>query len=77
MKTLYKTIEEICARDDIIRKLSTQQQLKFVDFLYEDIKSWDDPTNTTEMEIIHRLGEHISHMVSSILNEAYIGVPYH
>ena len=73
-KTLYKKLEDICAREYIINKLSANKFRTFVDFLYDDIRTWDKPMNVSEVEIIHRIEEHMSYMVSSFLNKSYEGI---
>jgi hypothetical protein len=73
-KTLYKKLEDICAREYIINKLSANKFRTFVDFLYDDIRTWDKPMNVSEVDIIHRIEEHMSYMVSSFLNKSYEGI---
>lgn len=73
-KTLYKRLEDICAREYIINKLSANKFRTFVDFLYDDIRTWDKPMNVSEVDIIHRIEEHMSYMVSSYLNKSYEGI---
>ena len=73
-KTLYKKLEDICAREYIINKLSANKFRTFVDFLYDDIRTWDKPMNVSEVDIIHRIEEHMSYMVSSYLNKSYEGI---
>jgi|TARA_X000001382_G_scaffold27484_1_gene17631 hypothetical protein len=73
-RTLYKKLEDICAREYIINKLSANKFRTFVDFLYDDIRTWDKPMNVSEVDIIHRIEEHVSYMVSSFLNKSYEGI---
>jgi hypothetical protein len=73
-RTLYKKLEDICAREYIINKLSANKFRTFVDFLYDDIRTWDKPMNISEVDIIHRIEEHLSYMVSSYLNKSYEGI---
>ena len=73
-RTLYKKLEDICAREYIINKLSANKFRTFVDFLYDDIRTWDEPMNLSEVDIIHRIEEHMSYMVSSFLNKSYEGI---
>ena len=73
-KTLYKKLEDICAREYIINKLSANKFRTFVDFLYDDIRTWDKPMNVSEVDIIHRIEGHVSYMVSSYLNKSYEGI---
>ena len=73
-RTLYKKLEDICAREYIINKLSANKFRTFVDFLYDDIRTWDEPMNVSEVDIIHRIEEHLSYMVSSYLNKSYEGI---
>jgi hypothetical protein len=72
-KTLYKRLEDICAREYVVNKLSANKFRTFVDYLYDDIKMWDKPMSVSEVDIIHRIEEHMSYMVSSFLNRAYEG----
>ena len=72
-RTLYKKLEDICAREYIINKLSANKFRTFVDFLYDDIRTWDKPMNVSEVDIIHRIEEHLSYMVSRRLADAHIG----
>ena len=73
-RTLYKKLEDICAREYIINKLSANKFRTFVDFLYDDIRTWDKPMNVSEVDMIHRIEEHVSYMVSSFLNKSYEGI---
>ena len=73
-RTLYKKLEDICAREYILIKLSANKFRTFVDFLYDDIRTWDKPMNVSEVDIIHRIEEHMSYMVSSYLNKSYEGI---
>ena len=73
-RTLYKKLEDICAREYIINKLSANKFRTFVDFLYDDIRTWEEPMNVSEVDIIHRIEEHMSYMVSSFLNKSYEGI---
>jgi len=73
-RTLYKKLEDICAREYIINKLSANKFRTFVDFLYDDIRTWDEPMKVSEVDIIHRIEEHMSYMVSSYLNKSYEGI---
>ena len=43
-ETLYKRLEDICAREYVINKLTKDKFRTFVDFLYDDIRTWDNPT---------------------------------
>ena len=73
-RTLYKKLEDICAREYILNKLSATKFRTFVDFLYDDIKTWNEPMNVSEVDIIHRIEEHMSYMVSSYLTKSYEGI---
>ena len=70
-RTLYKKLEDICAREYILNKLSAKTFRTFVDFLYDDIRTWDKPMEISEVDIIHRIEEHMSYMVSSYLMKPY------
>ena len=54
-RTLYKKLEDICAREYILNKLSATKFRTFVDFLYDDIRTWDEPMKVSEVDIIHRI----------------------
>jgi hypothetical protein len=73
-RTLYKKLEDICAREYILNKLSATKFRTFVDFLYDDIRTWDEPMNVSEVDIIHRIEEHMSYMLSSYLTKPYEGI---
>ena len=73
-RTLYKKLEDICAREYILNKLSATKFRTFVDFLYDDIRTWDKPMEISEVDIIHRIEEHMSYMVSSFLDKRYEGI---
>lgn len=75
-RTLYKKLEDICAREYVVNKLSENKFRIFVDFLYDDIKTWDKPMSVSEVDVIHRIEEHISHMVSRILVDVHIGTTH-
>ncbi len=75
-RTLYKKLEDICAREYILNKLSATKFRTFVDFLYDDIRTWDEPMNVSEVDIIHRIGEHLSYMVSSSLADTCTGTTH-
>lgn len=75
-RTLYKKLEDICAREYILSKLSSSKFRTFVDFLYDDIRTWDEPMNVSEVDIIHRIGEHLSYMVSSSLADTCTGTAH-
>lgn len=72
-KTLYKRLIEICAKEFVVNKLSENNFTTFVDFLYDDLRKWDRPTDASDVEIIHRIEEHLSFMVSRILVDTHIG----
>ena len=75
-KTLYKRLDEICAREHIVNKLSANKYKTFVDLLYIDISSWDKPMEVSEVDVIHRIGEHLSYMVSSSLDDTCTGTTH-
>ena len=61
-KTLYKRLDEICAREHIVNKLSGNKYRTFV-----------EPMEVSEVDVIHRIGEHLTRMVSSMLVYPNIG----
>jgi len=72
-KTLYKRLEDICASEYVVNKLSDKNFRTFVDFLYDDLRKWDRPTDASDVDIIHRIEEHLSFMVSRILIDTHMG----
>jgi hypothetical protein len=72
-KTLYRKLIDICARDFVVNKLSEKKFNLFVGKLYDDIKEWSNPMDISETDIIHRIGEHVSHVVSLSLDDTHIG----
>ncbi len=75
-RTLYKKLEDICAREYILNKLSATKFRTFVDFLYDDIRTWDKPMEVSEVDIIHRIEEHVSFMVARILTDTHTGTTH-
>ena len=75
-KTLYKRLEDICAREYVVNKLSEDKFRTFVDFLYDDIRTWDRPTDVSDVDVIHRIEEHLSHMVARILTNTHTGTTH-
>ena len=75
-RTLYKRLEDICAREYVVNKLSEHKFRTFVDFLYDDIRTWDEPMEVSEVDVIHRIGEHLTRMVSSMLVYPNIGTTH-
>ena len=72
-ETLYKRLEDICAREYVINKLTEDKFRTFVDFLYDDIRTWDNPLDVSDTDVMYRIEEHLSHMVARILNDTHIG----
>jgi len=66
-KTLYKRLDEICEREPIVNQLPKDKYRTFVDLLYIDISNWNKPMDIPEVDIIHRIGEHLKLMLSSML----------
>ena len=75
-KTLYKRLDEICERETILNQLPKDKYKTFVDLLYIDISSWDKPMEVPEVDIIHRIGKHLTRMVSSMLVYPNIGTTH-
>ena len=75
-KTLYKRLEDLCARENVIVKLSDNTFRTFVDLLYDDIKSWSKPMEAQDVAIIHRIEEHVSFMVARILTDTHTGTTH-
>jgi hypothetical protein len=75
-ETLYKRLEDLCARENVIAKLSDNTFRTFVDLLYDDIKSWSKPMEAQDTAIIHRIEEHVSFMVARILTDTNTGTTH-
>jgi hypothetical protein len=75
-ETLYKRLEDLCARENVIVKLSDNTFRTFVDLLYDDIKSWSKPMEAQDVAIIHRIEEHVSFMVARILTDTHTGTTH-
>ena len=75
-KILYKRLDEICERETILNQLPKDKYKTFVNLLYIDISSWDEPMNVPEVDIIHRIGKHLTRMVSIMLVYPYTGIDH-
>ena len=70
MQTIYHIVAEVCARDfPILAKLSVNQGHKFVDIIYEDIISGDNPTEITEQQIFEYVEEFIAKAISVSIDD--------
>ena len=70
MQTIYHIVAEVCARDfPILAKLSVNQGHKFVDIIYEDIVSGDNPTEITEQQIFEYVEEFIAKAISVSIDD--------
>ena len=70
MQTIYHIVAEVCARDfPILAKLSVNQGHKFVDIIYEDIVSGDNPTDITEQQIFEYVEEFIAKAISVSIDD--------
>jgi len=58
-RTLYKRLEDICAREYVVNKLSEHKFRTFVDFLYDDIRTWDRPTDVSDVDVRSLADAHI------------------
>jgi hypothetical protein len=68
MQTIYHIVAEVCARDfPILAKLSVNQGHKFIDIIYEDIISGDNPTEITEQQIFEYVEEFIAKAIIKML----------
>jgi len=68
MQTIYHIVAEVCARDfPILAKLSVNQGHKFIDIIYEDIISGDNPTEITEQQIFDYVEEFIAKAIIKML----------
>ena len=75
-KILYKRLDEICEREPIVNQLSKDRYRTFVDLLYTDINSWDKPMEVPEVDVIHRIGKHLTRMVSIMLVYPSTGIAH-
>jgi len=52
-QTIYELVDEICCRDflHIVGKLTQYNKDKFVEMIYEDVMSGDNPDQITEQHI--------------------------
>ena len=75
-ETLYKRLEDLCARENVIAKLSDNTFRTFVDLLYDDIKDWSKPMEAQDITIIQRIEEHVSFMVARILTDTHTGTTH-
>jgi len=70
MQTIYHIVAEVCARDfPILAKLSVNQGHKFIDIIYEDIISGDNPTEITEQQIFEYVEEFIAKAISVSIDD--------
>ena len=74
MQTIYQLVEEICARDfPILSRLPEKQYKKFIDVIYDDVLSGDNPTEIAEHELYDYIEEFIAKAISYILDD-YIDI---
>ena len=74
MQTIYQLVEEIGARDfPILARLSETQQKKFIDVIYDDVLSGDNPSEIGEQELYDYIEEFIAKAISYILDD-YIDI---
>ena len=74
MQTIYQLVEEICARDfPILARLPEKQYKKFIDVIYDDVLSGDNPTEIAEHELYDYIEEFIAKAISYILDD-YIDI---
>ena len=70
MQSIYQIVEEICSRDfPILARLSEKQQQKFIDIIYEDVLSGDNPTEITEQQIFDYIQEFIAKAISISIDD--------
>ena len=70
MQTIYHIVAEVCARDfPILAKLSVNQGHKFIDIIYEDIISGDNPTEIVEHELYDYIEEFIVKAISVSIDD--------
>ena len=68
MQTIYQIVEEVCLRDfPIIGRLSEAQQNKFIDNIYQDVLSGDNPTEIAEHELYYYIQEFIVKAIIKML----------
>jgi hypothetical protein len=68
MQTIYQIVEEVCLRDfPILARLSEAQQNKFIDNIYQDVLSGDNPTEIVEHELYDYIEEFIVKSIIKML----------
>ena len=68
MQTIYQIVEEVCLRDfPILARLSDTQQNKFIDNIYQDVLSGDNPTEIAEHELYDYIQEFIVKAIIKML----------
>ena len=68
MQTIYQIVEEVCLRDfPILGRLSEAQQNKFIDNIYQDVLSCDNPTEIAEHELYYYIQEFIVKAIIKML----------
>lgn len=68
MQTIYQIVEEVCLRDfSILGRLSEAQQNKFIDNIYQDVLSGDNPTEIAEHELYDYIEEFIIKSIIKML----------
>ena len=70
---LYEKIENVCARDFTVCNFSYPKFTAFVEKVYKDMSSWEKPLELTERDVINRVEQHVSHVVSSSLEDTHVG----
>ena len=70
MQTIYKIVDEVCARDfKILARLSETQQKKFINIIYEDVLAGDNPTEIAEYELYDYIEEFIAKAISVFIDD--------
>tara|TARA_R100000951_G_scaffold94986_1_gene83922 strand:+ start:281 stop:514 length:234 start_codon:yes stop_codon:yes gene_type:complete len=68
MQTIYQIVEEVCLRDfPILGRLSEAQQNKFIDNIYQDVLSGDNPTEIAEHQLYYYIQEFIVKAIIKML----------
>ena len=70
---LYEKIENVCARDFNVCNFSYPKFTAFVEKVYKDMSNWEKPLELTERDVINRVEQHVSHVVSSSLEDTHVG----
>jgi hypothetical protein len=71
MPTIYKLVDEVCARDfPILAQLSIEQRKQFIDIIYDDLMWGDNPKTPDEDKIHERVTQSMARAISNWIEDA-------